>query len=234
MEFIKILITSVGSAAALFIITKIIGSKQISQLNMFDYINGITIGSIAAELATTSEPDFWKPLTALIIYGIAAYLISLISTKSIKCRRFLEGKSIVLLQNGKIFPDNFKKAHLDINEFLTMCRTSGYFDISQLYSAVFEPNGRISFLPLDDYRPVTPNDLNVKLPQSPVQRSVIIDGKLLEDNLRLTGYDENFLKARLKEQNLAVSDVFYGSGDIDGNFNFYGYEMDKHPNDPFQ
>lgn len=234
MEFIKILTTSIGSAAALFIITKLIGSKQMSQLNMFDYINGITIGSIAAELATTSEPDFWQPLTALVIYGLAAFMISLISSKSIKCRRFLEGKSILLMQNGKLFPDNFKKAKLDMNEFLTICRTMGYFDLSQLYAAIFEPNGRISLMPSENYRPVTPNDLNVTLSQTPVQKSVIIDGKILEENLRLTGHDENFLRARLKEKNLSVSDVYYGSGDTDGNFCFYEYEIDKHPNDPFQ
>lgn len=60
MNILKVLLTSVGSVIALFIMTKIIGNKQVSQLNLFDYINGITIGSIAAELAITPEADFYQ------------------------------------------------------------------------------------------------------------------------------------------------------------------------------
>ena len=80
MEFLKIIITSRGSVAALFFMTKLIGNKQMNQLNLFDYINGITIGSIGAELAITTEKDFWKPLTSLIIYAFATFFINLIAS----------------------------------------------------------------------------------------------------------------------------------------------------------
>ncbi len=234
MELIKILCTSIGSVIALFLMAKLIGHKQISQLNMFDYINGITIGSIGAELATTSEKDFWKPLTGLLIYGLATYIINLVSSKSIKLRRFLEGRSVILYEKGKLYPENFKKAKLDLNEFLTMCRVGGFFDLSEINTAIFEPNGRISFLPAEQKRPITPEDINVYPQQSQLKKCIIIDGKILSDNLRHTGRDENFLKARLKEKNLSLSDVFLGVGDNNGNFDFYSYEMAKNNDDPFQ
>ncbi|MGN0576245.1 MAG: DUF421 domain-containing protein, partial [Ruminococcus sp.] len=161
MEFLKIIITSIGSVAALFFMTKLIGNKQMNQLNLFDYINGITIGSIGAELAITTEKDFWKPLTSLIIYAFATFFINLIASKSIKLRRFLEGKSIILMENSKLFPENFKKSKIDLNEFLTLCRVAGYFDISQIDTAVIEPNGRISFLPVEKNRPLTPQDVDI-------------------------------------------------------------------------
>lgn len=234
MELIKILCTSIGSVISLFLMAKLIGHKQISQLNMFDYINGITIGSIGAELATTSEKDFWKPLTGLLIYGLATYIINLVSSKSIKLRRFLEGRSVILYEKGKLYPENFKKAKLDLNEFLTMCRVGGFFDLSEINTAIFEPNGRISFLPAEQKRPITPEDINVYPQQSQLKKCIIIDGKILSDNLRHTGRDENFLKARLKEKNLSLSDVFLGVGDNNGNFDFYSYEMAKNNDDPFQ
>ena len=67
MDILKVILTSLLSVAALFILTKLMGNRQMSQLSMFDYINGITIGSIAAEMATALEKDFWLPLTAMIV-----------------------------------------------------------------------------------------------------------------------------------------------------------------------
>lgn len=234
MEFFKIIVTSVGSVIAMFLMTKLIGNKQMNQLNLFDYINGITIGSIGAELAITSEKDFWKPLAALFIYAFATFIINLISSKSIKMRRILEGRSIVLMENGKLFPERFKKAKIDLNEFLTQCRVAGYFDLSQINSAVIEPNGRISFLPQEKNRPLTAMDMELAPQQSALMKNVIIDGKIMEHNLSLTGYDANYLKARLKEQNLSVRDVFLAIGDNSGIFTFYKYETAKHKDDPFQ
>lgn len=234
MEFIKILITSVGSVLALFLMTKLIGNKQMNQLNMFDYINGITIGSIGAELATTSEKEFWKPLLALIIYGFATFILNLISSKSIILRRFLEGKSIILMENGKLFNEHFKKAKIDINEFLTQCRTSGFFDISNINTAIIEPNGRISFLPVEKNRPLTPYDLQQTPQQTNIMKNIIIDGKIMPENLKLIGYDINHLKSELKKYNLTDKEVFLGTADNTGKFIFFKYEFAKHSSDPFQ
>ena len=227
MEFLKIIITSVGSVIAMFLMTKLIGNKQMNQLNLFDYINGITIGSIGAELAITSEKDFWKPLTALFIYAFATLIINLM-------RRVLEGRSIIIMENGKLFPERFKKAKIDLNEFLTQCRVAGYFDLSQINSAVIEPNGRISFLPQEKNRPLTAADMELAPQQSKLMKCVIIDGKIMEQNLSHTGYDANYLKARLKEQNLSVKDVFLAIGDNSGVFTFFKYETARHKDDPFQ
>ena len=119
MDIFKVLITSVVSIVVLFFITKAIGNRQMSQLTMFDYINGITIGSIAAELATSLE-EFTKPLTALIVYGLVSFLIAYITNKSIKIRRFVEGQALLLYDNGTIYEKNLMKAKLDIDEFLTL------------------------------------------------------------------------------------------------------------------
>lgn len=234
MEFLKIIIASIGSAGAMLIMTKLIGNKQMNQLNMFDYINGITIGSIGAELAICSDGSFWKPLTALVIYALITYFISLASSKTIKVRRFFEGKSILIMEKGCLYPDNLKKGKLDLSEFLMLCRSAGYFDLSTLDTAVLEPNGKISFIPKEESRPLTPQDMNIFPDQTHILFNVIIDGKIMPDNLKSTGFDINFLHSKLKEQKLSDKEVFLATGDRNGNFTFFTYENAKNSSDPFQ
>ena len=175
-------LTTLLSIAALFLLTKLMGAKQVSQMTMFDYVVGITIGSVAAELATELESPV-QPLTALILYGVVAWLISLLTSKSVRARGMITGKPLVLLDNGVISKKNLKKARLDLSEFLTYCRMSGWFDLSQIQTAVLEHNGVVSFLPKEKDRPATPSDLDLKPQQSQVQVPFIMDGKLLTDNI---------------------------------------------------
>lgn len=127
MDLLKITALSFGSVIFLFILTKLMGNKEMSQLSMFDYIIGITIGSIAAEMATALENDFMQPLVAMAVYAIVSIIISILSYKSLKVRRIISGNSLILLDNGELYRNNFKKAKLDLNEFLMQCRTARIF-----------------------------------------------------------------------------------------------------------
>ena len=127
MDLLKIVALSFGSVIFLFVLTKLMGNKEMSQLSMFDYIIGITIGSIAAEMSTALESDFMQPVVAMAVYAIVSIIISVLSYKSIKVRRIVSGNSLILLDNGELYRDNLKKAKLDLNEFLMQCRTSRLF-----------------------------------------------------------------------------------------------------------
>ena len=127
MDLLKIVALSFVSVIFLFILTKLMGNKEMSQLSMFDYIIGITIGSIAAEMSTALESDFMQPVVAMAVYAIVSIIISVLSYKSIKVRRIVSGNSLILLDNGELYRDNLKKAKLDLNEFLMQCRTSRLF-----------------------------------------------------------------------------------------------------------
>lgn len=213
-EILYIIALSLGSVIALFILTKLMGYRQMSQMCMFDYINGITIGSIAAEMATSLEENYVQPLTAMIVYALAAILLSWLSSRSIKARRVIEGKPLVLLNNGELYWENLKKAKIDVNEFLVHCRVNGYFDVSKLETAVLEGDGKISFLPKAAERPVTPSDLNLSAQQDYMVANVILDGKIMEENLRHTGNDEKWLKNQIKGQGAEnVEDVLLATCD---------------------
>lgn len=221
MDFLKIVGASLASVVALFLLTKLMGNRQMSQLSMFDYINGITIGSIAAEMATAIEGDIWQPLVAMTIYGLLSILISMVTERSIRLRRILNGKPLVLYDKGKLFEKNLKTAKLDVNEFLTQCRTNGYFDLSQIETAVLEINGHISFLPIAEQRPVTPKDLQLDVESDSLVANIIIDGKVMWENLKNTGNNAQWLEKQLKEQHVTTGEIFLATCDCRNQFTVY-------------
>lgn len=199
MEIIKVLLTSLLSVGALFAIAKIMGHKQMSQLDFFDYISGITIGSIAAELATQLEEPL-KPLIAIAVYGAAAVLLSKITSLFPKTRKYINGTPTILMNNGKLYRENLKKAKLDLSEFMVMCRQQGYFNLSDIQTAVFEFNGKLSILPVSKKRPANPEDLNLSPAPEFIHTEVIMDGRILDENLKRMGLDDKWLLKQLNAQ----------------------------------
>ena len=199
MEIIKVLLTSLLSIGALFAVAKIMGHKQMSQLDFFDYISGITIGSIAAELATEQEEPL-KPLIAIAVYGAAAVLLSKITSLFPKTRKYINGTPTILMNNGKLYRENLKKAKLDLSEFMVMCRQQGYFNLSDIQTAVFEFNGKLSILPVSKKRPANPEDLNLSPAPEFIHTEVIMDGRILDENLKRMGLDDKWLQKQLNAQ----------------------------------
>lgn len=233
-DLLNVALASLGSIIVLFLLAKLMGNKQMSQLNMFDYITGITIGSIAAEMATALESDFLKPLIAMVIYGLAATAISFIASGSVRARRLINGRSILLYHNGTLYKKNFTKARLDLNEFLTQCRINGYFDLSEVELAMLEPNGKISILPAANYRPATPEDLGLTPPKSEILANVIIDGRVLTENLKHTGNNLQWLQQQVKSQGQKIEDVFLATCNHQNDLTLYTLNQVKPKNDPFQ
>ncbi|MEG2003105.1 MAG: DUF421 domain-containing protein [Clostridia bacterium] len=214
MEYLKIALSALFSLVTLFFLTKLMGCRQMSQLSMFDYINGISIGSIAAEFATSEGREMLKALVAMIIYAFFTLALSFLTDKSVKLRGFVAGKPYTLLKSGKFYRNNFKKCKLDINEFVVQCRVNGYFNLSDIDTAIFESNGRISFLPQTSKSPATPTSMNISIEQELIPINVIEDGKILEDNLKSIGFDLNWLKSTLK--GTSEKDVFIAMADKNG------------------
>ena len=210
MDIIKVALTSLLSVAALFIITKIMGHKQVAQLDFFDYISGITIGSIAAELATELEaPE--KPLVALCVYGLTSILLTLLARKLPRTRKYINGTPTMLMNGGVIYRKNLKKAKLDLSEFMLMCREQGYFDLDEIQTAVFEHNGKLSVLPKAANRPATPDDLKITAKAMHIGVEVIMDGRIMDDNLGRAGRDANWLEKKLKAEGFkSASEIFLG------------------------
>lgn len=213
-EILYIIVLSLGSFFVIFVLTKMMGYRQMSQMSMFDYIIGITIGSIAAEMATSLEESFVQPLTAMIVYALASLALAILTSKCMKARRIIEGEPLVLLNHGEIYRRNLKKAKMDVTEFLVQCRVSGYFDINDLECAILEGNGKISFLPKVGKRPVSPSDLQLTPEQDYMVANVILDGKVMKENLKQMGKDEKWLHSQITARGAKqVSDVLLATCD---------------------
>ncbi len=207
---LKVFLMSLLSVVALFLITKLMGHKQVSQLDFFDYINGITIGSIAAELSTDLETP-WNGLIALGVWGFTSVILSLLTHKFPRIRKYINGTPSILMNNGKLYRKNLKKAKLDLSEFLLLCRGQGYFDLAEIQTAVFEHNGKLSVLPTSLSRPASPKDLNLQPSPSHIGTEVIMDGRIMGENLTRVGRDPKWLSAQMKQQGYrSEKEIFLG------------------------
>ena len=208
MDAVKIILTSILSVLTLFILTKLMGRRQISQLDFFDYINGITLGSIAAELATDLETP-WKALLAMGVYLLFSLGLNAATRRFPRTRKFLSGTPTILMDGGKLYRANMKKCKIDLSEFLVMCRQAGYFDLGAIQTAVFEFNGQLTILPATPKRPVTPEDLNLSPEAETIFTEIIMDGRILDGNLRRLGLDSTWLQTQLAAQGYrSAKDVF--------------------------
>ena len=207
MEPFIILIKSFASIIALFLFTKLMGKKQVSQLNMFDYVLGITIGSVAAEIAVNLETEFYKGIIVMVVYTIISIVVSFITNKIIVCRRLLTGVPIILMERGQLIESGLKKAKYDVNEFLEEARSNGYFDISQIEYALMEANGKVSFLPKSKYVPLTPDDMKIKVDYKGLVANLVIDGEIMEKNLKEINKDKKWLYTRLKNNKVSLDEI---------------------------
>ena len=221
-ELLDVTIRALSSLIALFLVTKLLGKKQVTQLSLFDYVIGISIGNFAAEMTINLETNEINGIWAVILFGLVAYLITYLTMKSMRLRRFFMGTPTVIIQNGKILKKSLKKVKFDINDMLEEIREAGYFDISQIKYAVMEADGKFSILPYPDYRPLTPKDMNLKVDNEGLCANVIIDKKIIYNNLKNINKDEKWLIHELKIKGYAdLSKILLATIDINGQLNVY-------------
>lgn len=197
-ELLDVTIRAILSLITLFLVTKMLGKKQVSQLSLFDYVIGISIGNFAAEMTINLESQEVNGILAVVIFGLVAYIVSYLTMKSITLRRFFMGTPTTIIQNGKILEKNLKKIKCDVNDMLEEIRAKGFFDLSQVEYAIMEADGQISVLPKANYRPITPNDMNIKVKYEGLCANIIIDSKIMKQNLSLMNKDEKWLRKQLK------------------------------------
>jgi len=222
-----VLLRGFVSLICLFLITKLLGKKQVSQLSLFDYVIGISIGNFAAEITINIDSKLIYGLIAVVEFGIIAYIISILTMKSIRLRRFFMGTPTVLIEDGKILEKGLKKVHFDINDLLEECRSSGYFDLNEIDYALMECNGQVSIMPKSSYKPVTIKDLNLKQNTQSLCANVIIDGKVMNDNLNNMGKNLKWLNHEIKIKGYKLEDVLLATLDFNEKLTIYERNLDK-------
>lgn len=227
-DFLNICFRTILVLIILFFITKMMGKKQISELNFFDYVVGITIGSIAADISLDIEKDMIAGIAALFIYGFISYIISFVSIKSILARRFFIGVPTVLVEKGKIIESGLKKSKIDVNDLLMEARENGYFNLDEIDYALMEVNGNISFLPKEKEKPVTKRDMKIKCSNEGLTVNAIIDSKYMVNNMKAINKDKEWLDHELKVNGYDNYDNIL-LATIDNNYKVTIYEKNVKP-----
>lgn len=204
-DILKLLIFSLVSVAFLFIISKLMGKKQIAQLEFIDYVMGISIGSISAEMATDiNETPFYYYLIGMTVFFLFDMFVSFLGRKGPAMKHFFKGYPEMIIYNGEIQYKSLKKSKLDINEVLSMCREKGYFDLNDVAFAVFETSGTLSIMPKGNVRPPVLEDLTSNIDTATLPNYLVVDGHISFSTLNELKKDKEWLfkKCNLDKKSL--------------------------------
>lgn len=223
----ELIIQGVFAFVVLFILTRIMGKRQIAQLTFFDYVVALVIGDIAA---TWSMDDITgvHAVCELLVWTLLALLLAWVHRKFYFTRVLLDGRPTIVIEYGNVLQDNLKKVNLTIDEMMLLLREKDVFKLSDVEYAIFEINGKISVMKKADLQPVTPKDMGLQVTAEHTPHLVIMDGQVIKKSLTKAGCTEEWLLSEIKKQGaMRFSDVFVAQVDSHGNVyaNLYNDEL---------
>ncbi len=204
--YVEIPLRALFAYLFLLLFTRLNGREQISQLTYFEYVVGITIGSIAATLTTTLEDPFWPGLLGMAVWAILPILMGWVVLKSVPARKIIEGEPIVVVQNGKIDEEALARQRTNLDDFMLMLRQKDVFNISDVEYAIFERNGTLTVQKKSQLNPVTPADLNLSTPYQGLPTTLVQDGVIIANRLHEVSLSKDWLLQKLQAEH-GVSDI---------------------------
>lgn len=215
-DWLDVTFRAVLFTAVLFLITKVLGKKQLAQLSFFEYVAGITIGSIGGEVIMGLERDVVHGVVGLAVFTVIPFLTGYISLKSRKFRSFVEGKGVVFIKEGKILEENLKKERYTIDELSELLRQKNVFQAADVEFAVLEASGDLSVLLKKENQPLTPAMLGLSVRPEKEPQTIIMDGHILDESLAALRLNRGWLHEELQKQGVTVDNVFLGQVDSSG------------------
>jgi uncharacterized membrane protein YcaP (DUF421 family) len=203
---------------AILLVTRILGKEQMGELTFYEYVTGITIGSLAADMATITIISPWVILMALVMFAALTFLMGYVSLKNRAARKLLEGEPTLVIQNGKILAKNMSRCRYNIDDMLLQLRTQGVFNVADVEFAVLESNGQLSVLRKSHKQPVTREDLKIPSGYEGLSSEMIVDGEIIYQNLQQNNLDEAWLILELERQGIrSPKEIMLASLDTRGN-----------------
>ncbi|MEC1721432.1 DUF421 domain-containing protein [Schinkia azotoformans] len=217
-EYEVILVRSLASFIIIFILARILGKSQISQLTFFDYVIGITIGNMAAAVGIDSSVEFLNGIIGLLVYTSLSILLAFGAIKSYRFRKIVEGSPTILIKEGRVLEKNLLKSKLTYNDLMAGLREKNAFKLSEIELAVLETDGQMSVMKKAEYEPLTPKDLNMIVEEEHKPSMIIIDGSLMEKRLHYLGYSKEWVLGEIMKKGAnSIDDVFLAQIDSQGN-----------------
>jgi uncharacterized membrane protein YcaP (DUF421 family) len=215
--FLEILIRGIGVFIITLLVTRLVGKTQVGQLTVSDFINAIVIGSIGAAAVTDLKENGWYYVFGLLLFGLLTVGAEYLAMKYRPARKLLEGEPTVIIHNGKILEDNMRKLIYHMDDLTMQLRDKGVFNIADVEFAVLEPNGKLSVLLKSQKQPLTPQDLQLPTRYQGIPSEMIIDGVVIQQNLKQNNLTEEWLYQELEKQGIkSIQEVMYASLDTEG------------------
>lgn len=204
-EGLVVVVRGVIGFISLLIFTRFLGKQQISQLSLFEYILGITIGSMASTLTTDLSSAAWPHWVGLVVWAFLVYLFQLLTNRFPRFGTYINGRPQVIIINGKIMEESLKKIRYSLYDLLEQLRGNNVFDITQVAFAVLETNGKLTVLLKSQHQPLTPKDMKIPTTYQGLSTELIYNGIVLNHNLVKESVNEEWLMFELKKK--GVTDV---------------------------
>lgn len=217
MQYVIVLARAAIAYIVLAVLTRMMGKRELSQLTIRDYVVGITIGSITANMTFKTDESILLFFPAIILFSGVEIILSRLSLKSQRLRNFSDGTTTILIREGNIIKESLKKERMSIDELLMMLRDRDVFNVADVEYALLERNGRMSILKKPDKQTPTLSDMNIGKPSGGIPVTIIKDGKLAQEDINQNKLDINWVFKKLSESNINdISAVFFAQADKNG------------------
>jgi len=215
-HWLEVALRTLLALVVLFILTKALGKRQISQLSLFEYITGISIGNIAGYISIDTDTEWYVGIVSLAVWAAVSVGAEKLTVHSKKARDIIDGKAAVLIEKGNVLESNLAKERLTVDELLGVLRDNSVFRLADVEFALMEPSGKVNVMLKTDKQPLTRGDAGIQTPESLPARTVIIDNEIMPEELRASGYNEAWLRKELDKMRIKYEDVFVAQIDDQG------------------
>ncbi|MGP4060327.1 DUF421 domain-containing protein [Halobacillus sp. H74] len=208
MSYLEVLSRGLVLFSTLYFLARVLNKKLISQMTFFDFVAGITLGSMTATLTFSVNVSLGKGVFGLILFALLVFLIDVLCLKNFHLRKVFNSEPTVLMDNGKVLENGMKKVRFTVDELLIQLRKKNVFHFSDVESAVLETDGSVSVLKKAGRQTITQQDLNIIKKTAGLPQIVMIEGNVLPYSLKSMGKDESWLKNQLKQRGISdLTDV---------------------------
>lgn len=215
-DWLEVTLRTLLAVGILVVATKLLGKRQLSQLSLFEYITGITIGSLAAYVSLELQSTWYLGVIAIIVWSGISMGVEYLQLKSKRLRSWIDGEATIFIKDGKILEDELKKERFTTEELLKQLRKKNVFHVADVEFAILEPSGELNVLLKQEHRPLTPKQLGLKLGSKPEPQTVILDGVIIDKSLSDAGRNRQWLQTELEKKGISLSNVFLAQVDADG------------------
>ena len=216
------------------------GKRQIGEMQPFEFVITLIIADLACiPMAELSVPLF-HGVVPIITLLIVHFLICFIARKSMVARYIISGKPAIVISPRGINYNELKALNMTLDDLFELMRGCDTFNISEIEYAILETNGKLCIMKKAESEPVTREDMKVKVSQNSLPINIIMDGKIMDNNLKISGIESNFIDKYMEQANIKkVSDVLLMTVDKNGEIyiqakyakEYYTFESDYKVND---